>query len=121
MIEEDENQKDKPTEKEVLALKLFDKNNPEMITKIGIQDLDKITILKTLVEDENKYREVLYKEKKLPKNIMSKVLENSLVLRTSLDGWRSEQAVKIITSILEDENKKLGNSLGDRLKSVIGR
>jgi hypothetical protein len=92
---------------------LFDKEHPEMITKIGYEEVDKISILSALVKEENELR----KEKKIEKNILQNVLMENLVLRCSLKGWRAEQGEKIITAIVDDERQE--PSLRSRLSRVI--
>ena len=116
MITEEKEEK-KINQKEVLALKLFDKLNPEMITKLSVKDIDHISVLRSITKAENIYRRLRGYED----NIFSDVLQNNLVFRTSIDGWRSEQAVKIISSVIEEENKAIDDGLNARLKRVIGK
>lgn len=114
-IKEIGTEKKEPNQKELLALKLFDKLNPEMITKMSIKDIDNISILLTLTQDENKYRKSLGYNNSL----FHKVILNNLILRTSLNGWRSEQGVKIITSVLDENKAKDDNNVFSRLKGVL--
>ncbi len=114
-IKEIGTEKKEPNQKELLALKLFDKLNPEMITKMSIKDIDNISILLTLTQDENKYRKSLGYNNSL----FHKVILNNLILRTSLNGWRSEQGVKIITSVLDENKVKDDNNVFSRLKGVL--
>lgn len=104
-------------EKQIIGLKLFDKDNPEMITKVSKADIDNISILSTITEDENRVR----KELGFSDNLFNKVIHNNLVLRTSLEGWRAEQGVQIITAIIDEEKRDLEEGINTRLKRVIGR
>ena len=43
-----------PNVRTEIAMALFDKDNPELITKVGYNEVDKISILSALVKAENK-------------------------------------------------------------------
>ena len=117
MITEENNSEPKINQKEVIGLKLFDKQNPEMITKISLKDIDNLSVLKSLLKSENEYRKNLG----YPSNIFEDALNNNLILRTSLDGWRSNQAVEIIKGIIDEDKKSIDDGLNNRLKNVIAR
>jgi hypothetical protein len=103
----------KDTVKTVIGKTLFDKRNPEMITKVGHNEVDRISILSILAKQENELR----KEYNFENNILEAVIKENLVIRCSIKGWRAEQGEKIVTSIVDEEKKEL--SLGSRLSRVI--
>ena len=119
---QEEGEKKDPNQKELISLKLFDKLNPEMITKVSLKDVDNLSTLLTLTQDENIYRANLRtKGYDIEDSLFNKVIIQNLVLRTSLDGWRSEQAVKMVTAVLDDDKKDPMNNFSDKLRGLIGR
>lgn len=98
-----------------LGLILFDKENPEMITKVVHQEIDLFSNLIILTENENDLRLELGIESP---NILEKVLKENLVIRTSLKGWRSEQGERIITSNIERDTDIKSGFLGKLGRNV---
>jgi len=100
--------------KEKISSFLFDKSYLDMITKVVIDEIHVLSILSVLVNDENKKRDSL----NIENNILGEVINKNLLLRTSLKGWRSDQAVTIIKSNI-DEDKGEDKGLFNRLKNVV--
>lgn len=94
--------KKKPSIKEKLSDVLFDKENPEMITYLNDSEIQKIAAIETVVKNEN----ILRKKYGFELNPFEEFLKSLKVHRTSRKGWRSEQAVKIIQSNIEEQEKE---------------
>ncbi len=121
MINDDfieEEKTEQPLSKTQLVKILFDKNNPEMITYLQGNEIDKISMLSVLTQEENELRGTL-DLKFAGKNPMQKLVKKHLVLRTSIKGTRAEQGVKIITSALSEEEQQDNNNLSQNLKRVL--
>ena len=101
--------------KEEMAKILFNEKSINMITFTQNQEIHRLGVLLVLTEEENKLRRTL---KINEDNILTDVINKQLVLRTSLQGRRAEQGVKIISSIL-DEQKIVNNDLSTKLNKVI--
>ena len=86
-----------------LTKALTDPFNIELITYLPPEEIERFAIIKAIVEDENKERKKLNIEEE---NILDDVLYNILLLRTSVNGLRSEQLVKVLNSHLNSEEKK---------------
>ena len=103
--------KEPPTMKEKITSFLFDKNNPEMITFLYDSEIMHICAVEEVIKGENDLRKRL--NLSIEPNPFLNYLRSLKVHRTSRKGWRSEQAVKIINSSIEDESGKSGfNKLG---------
>lgn len=101
--------------KEEMAKILFNEKSINMITFTQNQEIHRLGVLLVLTEEENKLRRTL---KINEDNILTDVINKQLVLRTSLQGRRAKQGVKIISSIL-DEQKIVNNDLSTKLNKVI--
>lgn len=103
----------KPTERRNISNNLFDKKKIEMITYLTDREIPRISTVSTIIKDENKLRKKL----EIEGNIFAEHLDRILVLRTSRNGWRAEQAERIIKEIIEKEESQSG--LGNRLKGFF--
>lgn len=86
-----------------LTKSLTDAFNIELITYLTPEEIEKFAIIKGIVDAENKAREKLNIEEE---NILEDVLYNIMLLRTSVNGLRSEQLVKVINSHLNNDDKQ---------------
>lgn len=86
--------------KERLSGFLLDINSIKMITKVAYKEIDTLSKMISIIDYENENRKDLHIKQK---NILGKIIETNLILRTSLQGWRSEQIVKIISGINEED------------------
>lgn len=93
---------------------MFDKMNPEMITFLKPGEIDKLSILSALVASENITRQKLRYDNH---NILSDVIYNILILRCSVNGFRSEQGVKIISSLIEQQERT--QSLNKNISKIL--
>lgn len=82
-----------------VAEKLFDKSSPEMITFLKGGEIDKLSIMISLIGQENQLRQSM----NIENNPMSDILFGILVLRCSFDGWRAKQGVEIIKNLEEQQ------------------
>lgn len=94
--------------KENITKFMFDKNNPEMITILKPVEIEKLAIIQSLVMQENQER---LKYENLEENILDDILYNIYVLRCSVNGFRSEQGVKIINTHIKQEQANQQNQL----------
>lgn len=115
-LEEPSNEQEQEEVKILLSKILFDRDNIDMITKVEGNDVDRIASLQILVDDENELRQ----QKGYPPNIMGKVVNQHLILRTSIDGWRAIQGENIIKSNIEASEQGKVNEFKDKLKSILG-
>lgn len=77
-----------------LTKSLSDKNNPELITYWKPQEIEKISIIEAFTDEENAARKVL----KLEDNPFTEVIHYLRLNRCSVNGFRSEQLVKVINT-----------------------
>lgn len=91
----------KPEEniKQKISVLLFDKTSPEMITYLRDSEIQLISALETVIENENDIR----KGYNIKKNIFATYLKSLKIHRTSRNGWRAEQGERIIKTISEED------------------
>jgi hypothetical protein len=107
-----ENKKDNL--KETLALLLVDYEKLPFITITKNKEIHKLGVLLSLTLDEN----ILRRKLNIPENPLLNVILEQLKLRCSLNGKRSEQIVKIISGIIEEENKN-NMEISNKLNKII--
>ena len=93
--------------KENITKFMFDKLNPEMITFLRPQEIERFAIIQALIDEQRKETENLNITEE--DSILDDVLYNIYLLRCSVNGFRSEQGVKIINTHMTGQDNKDNN------------
>lgn len=93
---------DEESSRQKLGRALFDHRNPRMITFLYPAEIERLSILSSFSQAENKYRQ----QHGYGKSMVDDVLQEIFILRCSQKGWRAEQGVEILKNIIDSEDKQ---------------
>lgn len=111
-----------PTIKERLSQSLTNEDLLEFITYVQLNEIDRLGILISLVNDENEIRKQLgigNKIRSAKENTLGHNIDEILLLRTSKEGWRAIQIENVIAALNKEKDEEKKNNMIDIIRERL--
>jgi hypothetical protein len=89
-----------------LTKAITDKINPEMITYLRPEEIERIALIEAFIQEQAKFTQNM---PEIPDNIYDDFIYNFKLSRCSVNGFRSEQLVQILNTKMGEIEKKNNN------------